>query len=101
MENVAGVLLESYMYPDFAINPSLYQSNYWVSFDFGIFYFRNIYEFLNFLAGISFTNKEKPVLLESATIENEKARIDFEINLKYQKLQYFYNFTKPKGKHIN
>ena len=35
MENIAGILLESYQFPDFASNPSLYQSNYWVSFEFG------------------------------------------------------------------
>ena len=36
MENVAGILLESYLYPEFASKPSLFQSNYWVAFEFGI-----------------------------------------------------------------
>jgi len=35
MENVTGILLESYIYPEFATNPSLYQTNFWVSFEFG------------------------------------------------------------------
>lgn len=35
MENILGVLLDSSQYPDFSNNPSIYQTNYWVSFDFG------------------------------------------------------------------
>lgn len=37
LENVSGILLESYLYPEFSTNPSLFQSNFWVSFDFGEF----------------------------------------------------------------
>ena len=52
-----------------------------------MFFFNNnlLIEKITYIADIIYNGKSKPVLFDTATTENEKSRIDFEISLKFYK----------------